>query len=775
MEDVQRRLLEEKKDLEFTYGVHIGSDAVTAACNIVFRYFNEFKEDGEGTQENDECHLQKQAANLLQKVCLKLIADGTSREEKELDMAEYCLHRAIVDIMELRKERDSSFRSWHSYVQSELEGLMEKLDRFMQARTPKMPLLQQRRSKDVISSLKETHQQLAPSLSSVSLAPLGVLVTKLASMFPEGFKGDLTVTPFLIAEVAKPLIEALAEVLYEGKNFLIKLDMSKYRSPDAVTKLLGAPSSFEQQNNVEGHLSEAVKRKPFSVIMFRNFEKAHESVTSLLVEILNCGRITHGQGEELDFTNTIIIITLKNKGFCKRCPCYELMNKSKRPMKQLVESMGGEAKHDCQFSHCLTTAEQNCPSLVNLVDDIVFVERFSFFYSSHATRVEMRDIALPKGVILYPSEAALKRFWQKKFTTGESQIDEVVAPMIQDMHVGNKPSNTDIMYLDIMLRSGQLSHRLADYETLIVDPLYKQFDESLKEFRALYRKEKQTVQNIYLLMLKISQLISTQVASGFSDLAKEVKGLIDNLDDYDDALSSSDEPVEPSCLPEEATMDKGRLNKRVKGGLDNLLMTLSEKPLQPHVATDVIEKALLQLIINKSENLSLCRPKSYLLLGLHRHGKAHLADYLVVSVQNRVARLQMRDAPELQSRLPTIPKFVLGLFKVENDHCFKRESCDEYADMLRCYISYVTEEERTFKILIKPSGELGRRYLGDGMSLEVSSGDTVESLKAELQERAGIDVDEQCLAIQYLPLVDGLKLNDYNIYRECCISLETVY
>ncbi|OMP02515.1 Chaperonin ClpA/B [Corchorus olitorius] len=131
--------------------------------------------------------------------------------------------------------------------------------------------------------------------------------------------------------------------------------------------------------------------------------------------------------------------------------------------------------------------------------------------------------------------------------------------------------------------------------------------DSLHEFRALHRKEKQKVQNFYLLMLKISQLISTQVSRGFSGLAKEVKGLIDNLDDYDDALSSSDEPgckVEPSCLPEEATVDKGRLNKRVKKGLDNLL------------------------ILSKPENLSFCRPKSYLLLGLHCHGKAHLADYL---------------------------------------------------------------------------------------------------------------------------------------------------
>ncbi|OMP11674.1 ATPase, AAA-2 [Corchorus capsularis] len=975
MEEVQRRLLEEKKDLEFTYGVHIGFDAVTAACNIVFRYFNVQGRRGRNPGKYEFQYLQKQAANLLQKACLKLrYEDGTSREEKELDMAEYCLHRAIVEIMELRKERDPLFKSWYSYVQAELEGLMEKLDRFMQVRTPKMPLLQQRSSKDVISSLKATRQQLASDLSSVSLAPLGVLVTKLASMIPEDFKGDLTVTQCLIAEVSKPLIgvpsplllhylrlpvpefrekldekchgqkftvlqlvnalsqpkpadrpvgsfifmgedprfsqvhmvaEGLAETLYEGKEFLIKLDMSDYSSGDALIKLLGAraPSSFGQPNNVEGHLSEAVKRKPFSVVMLRNFEKAHDSVTSLLVEILKYGKIRDGLGNEVDFGNTIIIITLKLKGCRLRCSCYEFITKSKQSMRELVKSMGGESKHNCQFRHCLTTAEQNCPSLVNIVDDIVFVELFSIFHSSNATRVEMRDIALPRGVILYPSEAALDQFRRKKLTRGESQIDEAVAPMIQEMQVGNKLSGTDIIYLDIMLGSGELSYRLADYEKLILDPLYKQFDESLKEFRALYKKEKQKVQSIYLLMLKISQFISTEVAGDSNDLSKEVLGLFDNLDDYVDAPSSSDKPgckeFELSCLPEEVTVDKGRLNKRVKKGVDNLLVTLSEKSLQQYVATDVIEKALLELIINKPENLSLCRPKSYLLLGLHCHGKAHFADYLgknlvtgdgvtlvvdidlsdfsddtallrlknelarsignvqqpsssqvvgdmtlrpcnssqvvgdvklrpcnifllnhvekahisvfsallsaldvgmcrdsngnmidfrdtviiltselgnnkiitrlfeeahehqepdplqsdgdfrsellncvdeilffnpVVSVQNRVARLQMRDRAQIP--LSILPKFLLGLFKAENDPCFKHDSCDGYGDTLRCFISYVPEEECTFKIRIMSLGALGRQLLGDGMSFEVSSGDTIGSLKAKLEDKA---------------------------------------
>ncbi|OMP02517.1 ATPase, AAA-2 [Corchorus olitorius] len=106
------------------------------------------------------------------------------------------------------------------------------------------------------------------------------------------------------------LVGALAEILYEGKDFLIVLDMSVYSSHDSVKYLM---RTSYRHNNVEGQLSEVVKRRPFSIVMFRNFEKTHESVTDLLVEISNCDRIRDGLGNEVDFSNTIIIITLKLK------------------------------------------------------------------------------------------------------------------------------------------------------------------------------------------------------------------------------------------------------------------------------------------------------------------------------------------------------------------------------------------------------------------------------------------------------------------------------
>ncbi len=104
------------------------------------------------------------------------------------------------------------------------------------------------------------------------------------------------------------LARALAEFLFDDEHAMIRIDMSEYMEKHSVARLIGAPPGyvgFEEG----GQLSEAVRRKPYSVVLFDEIEKAHHDVFNVLLQVLDDGRITDGQGRTVDFKNTVIIMT----------------------------------------------------------------------------------------------------------------------------------------------------------------------------------------------------------------------------------------------------------------------------------------------------------------------------------------------------------------------------------------------------------------------------------------------------------------------------------
>src|SRR5437867_1127679 len=104
------------------------------------------------------------------------------------------------------------------------------------------------------------------------------------------------------------LARALAEFLFDNEQTLIRLDMSEYMEKHAVARLIGAPPGYVGYEE-GGQLTEAVRRKPYSVILFDEIEKAHQDVFNVLLQILDDGRLTDGQGRTVDFKNTVVIMT----------------------------------------------------------------------------------------------------------------------------------------------------------------------------------------------------------------------------------------------------------------------------------------------------------------------------------------------------------------------------------------------------------------------------------------------------------------------------------
>ena len=104
------------------------------------------------------------------------------------------------------------------------------------------------------------------------------------------------------------LCKALAEFLFDDENAMVRIDMSEFMEQHSVARLIGAPPGYVGYEE-GGRLTEAVRRQPYSVILFDEIEKAHRDVFNVLLQVLDDGRLTDGQGRTVNFKNTVIVMT----------------------------------------------------------------------------------------------------------------------------------------------------------------------------------------------------------------------------------------------------------------------------------------------------------------------------------------------------------------------------------------------------------------------------------------------------------------------------------
>ncbi len=104
------------------------------------------------------------------------------------------------------------------------------------------------------------------------------------------------------------LARALAEFLFDDENALLRIDMSEYMEKFSTSRLVGAPPGYVGYDE-GGQLTEAVRRRPYQVILFDEIEKAHPDVFNILLQLLDDGRLTDSQGRTVDFKNTVVIMT----------------------------------------------------------------------------------------------------------------------------------------------------------------------------------------------------------------------------------------------------------------------------------------------------------------------------------------------------------------------------------------------------------------------------------------------------------------------------------
>ncbi|MGA3171381.1 MAG: ATP-dependent chaperone ClpB [Chthoniobacteraceae bacterium] len=168
------------------------------------------------------------------------------------------------------------------------------------------------------------------------------------------------------------LARALAEFLFDDENNLIRIDMSEYMEKHSVARLIGAPPGYVGYEE-GGQLSEAVRRKPYSVVLFDEIEKAHHDVFNALLQVLDDGRITDGQGRTVDFKNTVIIMT-SNIG--SQFIMEESLDAKERD-RRVMEALRGHFR----------------PEFLNRVDDIIIFDRLSDEEIKHIVGLQINRLA----------------------------------------------------------------------------------------------------------------------------------------------------------------------------------------------------------------------------------------------------------------------------------------------------------------------------------------------------------------------------------------------
>lgn len=222
------------------------------------------------------------------------------------------------------------------------------------------------------------------------------------------------------------LSKALAEAVFGDENLLIRLDMSEYMEKHSTSKIIGAPPGYVGFDDNGGQLTEKVRRKPYSVILFDEIEKAHPDVFNILLQILDDGRLTDSKGRVVDFKNTIIIMT-SNNGVSQ-------INK----MRKLgFNDEDDKAYEDMKEQLMDSLKESFKPEFLNRIDDIIIFHQLTQHETRQIAKILTDSLAkrlAENGMKLEVSDKALDYLAEKGYDKeyGARPLKRVIQRMVED-------------------------------------------------------------------------------------------------------------------------------------------------------------------------------------------------------------------------------------------------------------------------------------------------------------------------------------------------------
>jgi ATP-dependent Clp protease ATP-binding subunit ClpA len=221
------------------------------------------------------------------------------------------------------------------------------------------------------------------------------------------------------------LVRALAEYLFDDEKAMIRVDMSEYMEKHAVARMIGAPPGYVGYEE-GGQLTEQVRRRPYSVVLFDEIEKAHPEVFNMMLQILDDGRLTDGQGRTVSFKNVVIVMT-SNVG-------TGMVEKN-----TIGFSVHGKDKRTDETRRRLMDAlrEQFRPEFLNRVDDIIVFNSLTTEHLGLIVDIQLRNVAKllkDRNVGLEVTPAAKNRLISEGYDAqyGARPMKRAIQRLVQD-------------------------------------------------------------------------------------------------------------------------------------------------------------------------------------------------------------------------------------------------------------------------------------------------------------------------------------------------------
>ena len=299
---------------EAHHNIKITDEAINAAVELSSRYINDRFLPDKAIDLIDEASSKIRLASLEEPDSLKEMEDKIEKmnQEKEAAVKVQKFEKAAKirdEVNKIKEELEEEKNKWKSKKTKSIPKLTEEDIAKTIASWTGIPAakITQDENKKLKNLDKELHKRVIGQNEAVEAVAKAIRRSRVGLKNPNRPIGSfLFLGPTGVGKTE--LSKALAESLFGTEDAMIRVDMSEFMEPHSVAKLIGAPPGYVGFDD-GGQLTEKIRRKPYSVILFDEIEKAHPDVMNMLLQILEDGRLTDSQGRTVNFKNTVIIMT----------------------------------------------------------------------------------------------------------------------------------------------------------------------------------------------------------------------------------------------------------------------------------------------------------------------------------------------------------------------------------------------------------------------------------------------------------------------------------